>query len=159
MESLTKKHSKNMAYQAGILQGKAYRVLQNHLSDVLSDFDISIPEWKLLGQLYDYGQLKAKSLAEILDVDPPLITALVNGLLQKKLVKKIADSKDKRVTYIAPTQKTISLIPQTEEAVRTMMKELLNGITSEELNTYIKVLTIIVKQGTVLKIKNQYLLG
>ena len=121
------------------------------MSEVFSDFNISIPEWKLLGQLYDYGQLKAKSLAEILDVDPPLITALVNELVQKKLVKKIADSKDKRVTYIAPTQKTISLIPQTEEAVRTMMKELLKGITSEELNTYIKVLTIIVTQGTVLK--------
>src|SRR5690348_14501831 len=75
------------AYSTGLIQGKAYRALNTALTKILLRFGISIPEWKLLGQLVDHGDLKLAQLAEKLDVEAPLVTALIDKLEKKALVK------------------------------------------------------------------------
>lgn len=146
------------AYKAGILQGKSYRVMQNQLSETLLPYSLSIPEWKILGLLFDTKELKAVDLAAHLDVDPPLVTRLLNTLEEKKLVQKKNHITDKRVTLITITDKGGKLIPQIEKSVRKTMKELLTGVSIEEMGAYIKVLQTIIQQGQLLSIKGNYLL-
>lgn len=132
------------AYSTGLLQGKAYSRLHTSLTRTLHPFRISIPEWKLLGQLYEHGEMKLSDLAVYLSYDPPMVTKLVKLLERKRLVKRTQNKNDERVKYITITQDGNKLINTLEPAVKKTMNEILNGVSREELLTYIKVLTIIV---------------
>ncbi|MBA3723595.1 MAG: MarR family transcriptional regulator [Candidatus Levybacteria bacterium] len=135
-------------YTTGLLQGKAYSRLHTHLTRVLFPFNISIPEWKLLGQLHENGKVKLAVLAGLLSYDPPMVTKLVKQLEKKGLVKRTQDTIDERAKIITITSSGTKLIDDVEPEVKKVMRVLLNGITREELITYLKVLTVIVHNTT-----------
>lgn len=132
------------AYGSGLLQGTAYSRLHVHLTRTLVQFDLSIPEWKLLGQLYDHGKVRLSELAELLSYDPPMVTKLAKQLEKKELVKRFPDEYDERAKVITNTLKGKKLIEKIEPYVKKTMATILDGVSSEDLHTYIKVLTIIV---------------
>lgn len=134
-------------YNAGLVQGKAYRILSAHLTKALLAYGVSIPEWKLLGQLADHGNLKLATLAELLSVEAPLVTALVDKLEKKAFVERANDPQDRRAKVISITPAGKQLVKQAESAVRASMKNLLKGVSLGELKTYMKVLSTIVKNG------------
>ncbi len=132
------------AYSSGLLQGKAYSRLHTRLTRSLLPFNISIPEWKLLGQLYEHGNVKLNELAELLSYDPPMVTKLAKMLDKKALVKRQQDPKDERAKIITITKEGSSVIEQSELVVKKTMAQILQGISREELTTYMKVLITIV---------------
>jgi len=140
-------------YNAGLLQGKAYRILEFHLSQTLSPYNLSIPEWKLLGQLVDQDKLKIGEIADLLDVDPPLVTVLVQMLQSKKMVDRRVDENDRRVNFILPTFKGRDHINALEKDVSRLLKQLLSGISSNELYDYMKVLRMLSKNGSLKRVK------
>ncbi|CAN5166845.1 MarR family winged helix-turn-helix transcriptional regulator [soil metagenome] len=148
----------NAAYNSGILQGKAYRTLQNHLTGVLKPYGVSIPEWKILGKLYDNQKLKVVELANALDVDPPLITKLINRLESVNFVEREREPEDQRIVWVKQTEKGKKLIPELEIAVRKELGYLLDGVTRDDMAAYKKVLQTIVTQGKLAVIKKSYLL-
>lgn len=127
-------------YNAGLLQGKAYRVLNDKLSLTLKPFNLSVTEWKILGQLYDHQSLQLNEIARILDVEPPLITKLIDAMEHKKLVIKNSEESDKRVKMASISDQGKKLIPIIEKKVKICLKELLEGVNIVELITYAKVL-------------------
>jgi DNA-binding MarR family transcriptional regulator len=135
------------AYSTGLLQGKAYRILNSSLTKVLFHFDLSIPEWKLLGQLYDHGEMKLASLAERLDVEAPLVTALIDKLEKKELVLRTHHPKDKRAKIITVTGKGKKVIEQIEPRVKEAMAGLLKGVSREQLRMYMLILQTIVNNA------------
>jgi MarR family transcriptional regulator for hemolysin len=135
------------AYSAGLLQGKAYRALNAHLNKALYPYDLSIPEWKLIGQLFEHGSMKLAELAERLTVEPPLITNLIDQLEKKELVERIQDKKDRRAKIINPTKKAENVIPEIDIKIKQSMNELLAGVSREDLKSYIKVLQTIVNNA------------
>lgn len=135
------------AYSTGLLQGKAYSRLHTHLTRALLVLHVSIPEWKLLGQLYEHGQVKCSILAELLSYDPPMVTKLVKQLEKKGLVRMEQDTIDERAKIITTTIEGNALIEAAEPEVKKVMRVLLKGISPEELTTYLKVLTAIVNNS------------
>lgn len=138
-----KSTTKLSAYNAGLLQGKAYAGLYEKLMQALSPFNISVPEWKLLGQVYDNNQIKLSDLAEKLRYDPPMVTKLVKSLEKKGLLKRKQDPADERAKMIVATESGIKLIKKAEPDVKKMMSVILEGASSKEFAIYIKVLKII----------------
>jgi DNA-binding MarR family transcriptional regulator len=136
------------AYSTGLLQGKAYRALNNSLTKVLLVHDISIPEWKLVGQLVDHGEMKLAQLADRLDVEAPLITALIDKLEKKELVKRTNHPQDKRSKIIMVTPKGKKTIIEIEPYVKQTMARMLKGIHRSELFSYIHVLQTIVNNAS-----------
>lgn len=131
-------------YTTGLLQGKAYSRLHTHLTRALFPFNVSIPEWKLLGQLHENGKVKLAILAGLLSYDPPMVTKLVKQLEKKGLVKREQDTIDERAKIITITSSGTKLIDDVEPEIKKVMRVILHGITREELITYLKVLTVIV---------------
>lgn len=137
------------AYSTGLLQGKAYRVLNSSVTKVLSEYGLSIPQWKLIGQLYDHGDMKLADLAQHLDVEAPLVTALIDTLEKKMLVKRMHHPKDKRAKIITITTKGKKTLIEIEPQVKQAMGVLLKGIKREQLMTYFRVLQTIVNNAAV----------
>ena len=135
------------AYSSGLLQGKAYRILNMHLTEALLPFGLTIPEWKLLGQLYDHGDMRLAEIAERLNVEAPIVTLLIDTLEKKMFVTKTNDKNDRRVKNITATAKGTKIIPDIEKVVKTTMAELLTGVSRSDLLGYIRVLEAIVDNG------------
>lgn len=134
-------------YNTGLLQGKANRVLNLHLSETLQPYELSVTEWKILGQLYEKKELQLSEIAEILDVEPPLITKLVDKMAEKNLVSKKVDRSDKRIKKVLISTSGKRLIPTIERKVQQKLKILLSGTTANDLRSYAKVLQIISANG------------
>lgn len=132
------------AYSSALLQGTAYSRLHSYLTRALIQFNLSIPEWKLLGQLYENGRVKLSELANLLSYDPPMVTKLAKMLEKKGLVKRLPDELDERAKVISNTMEGKKLVEKIEPEIKKVMATILKGITTEELHIYIKVLTIIV---------------
>ena len=127
-------------YRIGLLQTKANRVFRNELSDTLKEFDLSLPEWILLGTLFDQDNLRFLDIAKLLDIDPPFVTALVDKLVKKELVERAENEKDRRVKKILLTQKGRILIPEVEELLKKRVKKIYKNIPSQDLSIYMRIL-------------------
>lgn len=132
------------AYSTGLLQGKAYNRLHSQLTRTLVPFDLSIPEWKLLGQLYENDKIKLSALADLLSYDPPMVTKLAKLLEKKGYVTRTSDNKDERVKTITITPSGKKLIIKIEPVAKKAIGVMFVGISRKELLTYIKVLGTIV---------------
>lgn len=135
------------AYNTGLLQGKAYSKLHSKLSATLLPFQVSVPEWKLLGQVYENEKVKLSLLAELLSYDPPMITKLVKQLEKKSLLKRTPDQHDERAKVIVITATGKKVIEHAEPEVKKAMREVLKGITLPQLLTYLTVLAAIVRNS------------
>lgn len=135
-------------YENGITQVKAYRLLQEQVADVVREHGLgSVSEWFVLSHVHTNGVVMAKDLAALLDVEAPLITRLVNNLVDSGLVSVQPHSSDRRAKIINPTQKSDALVNQVELALRKRLDKLLEGVSAADLATYQKVLTTIVANG------------
>jgi MarR family transcriptional regulator, organic hydroperoxide resistance regulator len=132
------------AYSTGLLQGKAYSRLHVVLTQVLVPYNLSIPEWKLLGQLHEHGKIRLAELAEYLSYDPPMVTKLAKLLEKKKMLQRLQDPYDERAKIVSITKTGTDLVIEIEPVAKMKMAQILKGVSKEELLTYLKVLTVIV---------------
>ena len=87
---MTRHKSKSKAvptYRAGLLQARAYRKLTVFLSAKLKEWDVSLPEWALLGLLYEANGMRLQEVADMLDVEPPFATRLASTLQKKVMLQ------------------------------------------------------------------------
>ena len=129
-------------YRAGLLQAQAYRALRKQLTTWLTDYQLSVSEWALLGSVYDLKTkgLRLSKVAELLQVELPSATNLVNSLEAKGLVERRADAEDSRARCVIVTKRGNELVPVVEKALRTRFKEWLRDVDSGNLEQYLKVL-------------------
>ncbi|MDQ3238974.1 MAG: MarR family transcriptional regulator [bacterium] len=130
-------------YKTGLLQAKAYRILKNYLSRNLDEYNLTMPEWALLGSIYEKESMKLTEIAKLLDVEAPYATNLAEQLQKKGLVIRAESSDDRRVKRISLTKKGALLVPVVERNIKNAMRTIYNSVTQDELGVYIKVLQAI----------------
>lgn len=128
-------------YHAGLLQAKAYRTLKNFLSVYLAAYNLSMPEWALIGHLYASVEgLRLADISSLLAVEAPFATHLVKLLEQKKLVSRQPDPTDSRAKRVTVSALGRDTVPKVESHLRAEMKSWLSDIQPADLLAYIKVL-------------------
>ena len=129
-------------YTAGVLQAKAYRNLSRFMTSHLEQHGLSLPAWALLGTLHDQPNegYNLAEIADLLDVQPPFVTNLVDALEKKRLVTRKEDTVDRRVKRVYVTAKGQKLVPEIERQLRRQMREYLSGVGFRELAGYVRVL-------------------
>lgn len=133
-------------YQAGLLQSQAYRALSNFMTARLQPYDLSLPEWKLLGYLNQSGPMTASQVARTLSVKRPIGSRLLNSLEAKGLLRRRADKKDSRTVHVDITPAGKRLVERIEKHLRTEMRRFLGDIDRRELAIYIKVLGLLAQK-------------
>lgn len=127
-------------YHAGMLQAKAYRTLRQRMSQGLAIHKLSMQEWAVLGHVVASARLPQAQVAEILGVESPLATTLVNSLEKKGLVARTSDLADRRAKVITATAKGKAKAGAVENDLRGDLREWLGDISRRDLYTYVKVL-------------------
>jgi DNA-binding MarR family transcriptional regulator len=102
-------------YQKARLQVVGYRAIQARVSEILAGYGINTSQWIILGWLLDNPQgLRITALAEVLDVEVPLITALTQPLEELELISFRVDPEDRRAKLVSLTQTAVRLVPKLE---------------------------------------------
>lgn len=130
-------------YQIGLVQAQAYRMLQHNFRVGLDPYGITIPEWSLLGVVYDNGQLTLSEITYILKSKASHPTVLVENLLVRGLLDRSHHPEDKRTKIVTLTAEGKRLIPEIEAAVRISIGSAISHIPRKDLETYYNVLTLL----------------
>ncbi len=137
-------------YCFGVLQSKAYRILNTKTSALLKEFELSNSQWALLGLIYDEQDsgIRHSAVAEALGVEAPFITVIVDQLQKKNLLlKEEASGQDRRVKVLLISEKGIKTVEEVEPFLRKEMKKFLKNLSIFDVLSYYRVLKIIVRAG------------
>jgi len=133
-------------YKTSLLQAKANRIMRAHMAKILSAYDLSLPEWTILGQVYEKDNgIRLAEISDILSVEAPLITTLTDQLVRKELVDRTDDPQDRRAKLISLSDTGRELVPKVEKEASEKLLTFLHDISSEDLAAYNRVLEKIVK--------------
>lgn len=141
--------SKLSTYQLGLVHAQAYRVLQLEFRTGLEPYGLSIPEWSLMGVVYDTDNMTLTQIADALRSKASHPTVLVEQLMERGLLSRTSHPDDRRVRVVTLTAKGRSLVPKIESSVRASIRDAVNHIPREELATYFGVLAQLAKKGGV----------
>lgn len=136
-------------YKSGLLWAKTYRILRLKVSETLQKYQLTMTEWALLGKLFESREngVHLADIANALGVEPPLVTTMVSQLEKKGLLGRKEDIRDRRAKYIYLTDEGKALVPQIEETMQATINGLMEGLTEEEIATFLKVLSVISKNA------------
>ncbi len=127
-------------YQTATLQSKAHRAITTRLSVLLKKYDLTVPQWTVLGAVFDAENMRPYQVADLLGVRPPVATAVINELEQKKLMVRKPHPKDNRATVVVLTRKGKGIVGKAEPQIAKAMSSFLEGITMSEFTDYLRVL-------------------
>src|SRR5262249_51549437 len=95
--------------------------------------DLTMAQLKTLMIVLQTGGMPSRGLAERLSIGPSAVTPLVDQLVDHKLVTREADPSDRRIVFIRPTPRAISLRRRLLDTSRTAVAELLDEIPTTEI--------------------------
>jgi MarR family transcriptional regulator, transcriptional regulator for hemolysin len=145
---VSEKKNRPTAHQGGLLQWKAYRVLEHVLEQPLQLHNMSAPEWKLLGLIYDMPETLPTEVASLMDVKLPLVTRNVGTLQEKGFITIKQHKLDKRAKCIAISQAGEVKLRAVDEAVRKAIGGVFKTATPSEFEAYRSVLEKIIENGS-----------
>lgn len=128
-------------YHACLVHARADRVLRTLVNNQLDNFQITMMEWLLLGVI-DEGPkdgITLSKIAEALDVSQPQVTALMDKVIDQKLVRQKIHKHDRRSRTAVLTIKGKRLLEKIEATVSAFMKEWVSEVPKNELESYAKI--------------------
>jgi DNA-binding MarR family transcriptional regulator len=97
------------------IEGRAVARLAKVLELAVADADLSIPQYRMLILLAD-GSAAASELAGKLDVSPPSVTSLIDGLVARGLVERRPAAADRRRVDHLLTAKGLEVLAHADRA-------------------------------------------
>ncbi len=122
---------------------QAYRHLEQLYEHMISPLGLSILEWYALRALYDEDGLSASHLAALVCRHPSSMTALLDRMEEKHLLRRQVDATDRRSVRVFLTDDGRACRPQIE-AVAGQLDTLINDlITPAQMDTFHHVLSVL----------------
>lgn len=129
------------AYATAALQVITYKKLQSRINAVLKQYGLNMTQWIIMGRLREKDAgLRTTDLARFINVEVPLITMVSQPLLGRGLIDSSKAANDKRAKLLKLTDRANELMDTVENRLQQQLQGALQGISSQELNTYFKVL-------------------
>lgn len=71
-----------------------------YYSAILSDVDLTLPQFTLLGELVQSGTVSMSEIGSKLHISKPAVTSLVDRLEKNKFLVRLAHPKDRRINLL-----------------------------------------------------------
>lgn len=128
-------------YQAVITQARAYRTLRSFMVETLRKYDLTLTEWLMIGSVIDAGKdgTRISELADVLGVEMPVITNLVNRAVKDGWVTRVTDKTDRRSKRISATRLGGEKACVIEGELRAETKDWLSNLDSDMVGGYLAV--------------------
>ncbi|MFZ5968159.1 MAG: MarR family winged helix-turn-helix transcriptional regulator [Bacillota bacterium] len=111
--------------------------------DILTDFEITPPQFDALLQLIKNGDLTIGELSNKMYLACSTITDLIDRMEKNQLVERVRDNKDRRVVRIRVLEKGNKLIEEVLDTRRNYLQEVLSDVGDKEKQGLIHALHMI----------------
>lgn len=126
------------------------RFVSNHVSHAfklkVEAQGVTVAEWALMRQMFQAGRVSPSLLAEQLGMTRGTISKLVDRLLEKGLVKKTPDRKDRRAQRVSLTARGRRLVPILAQLADENDAEMFGHLTEQTRADLIELLKGIVQR-------------
>lgn len=119
---------------------KIARVAQKYSHLTLKDIDLGTSEYECLRQIRKHQGLSQENLGSILSIDKAAVARMVANLERKGYVYRLPDENDKRAKKLFVSEKAYHIKNATTSVESYFYEWLLDGISKDELNVFLKVL-------------------
>ena len=103
-------------------------------------FDITAEQFLVLDTLWDEGVLTQQQVADIMLKDKNSIVKLIDGLEEKKLVKRMSNPRDRRQNLISVTEEAERIKAEVTDVALDAVGGITEGISNSDLSVFVKVL-------------------
>ncbi|MGK0267450.1 MAG: DNA-binding MarR family transcriptional regulator [Paraglaciecola sp.] len=110
------------------------------------EFDISIPEWRVLAQLASQQKLYSKDIGDITSMDKSKVSRAVKVLENKHYLIRQADKNDNRAAYLSLTAQGETLYQQIAPKALQWERELVGVLAASEHKDLLNILDKLDKQ-------------
>lgn len=110
------------------------RIVRNRAVTSWVDLSLTIPQVKSLFFISRAGKVKISGLASGIKVTPGNMTGIVDRLLKQKLITRKPDSNDRRILWLAVTERGQRLVDELREGRATEIAKILGKLSQEELS-------------------------
>ncbi len=122
-----------------------WNLVRSHIrATATGNFDITVEQFHVLRHVRR-GVTSMSDLAVAKNISRPAISQAVDVLVKKGLLTRVQSVQDRRVVDLALTEEGIALLDAVFEATREWMKERMSGMSTEELETIAKAMTMMKK--------------
>lgn len=122
---------------------QAYRHLEQVYEQLLAPTGLTILEWYVLRALYEQDGLSASHLAALVCRHPSSMTALLDRMEEKELLRREVDAEDRRSVRIFLTERGWACRPQVETVAAHLDRLIKDSLTVEQLDTLLHVLAVL----------------
>ncbi|CZF82745.1 Transcriptional regulator, MarR family [Grimontia indica] len=104
------------------------------------EFDVSIPEWRILARLAEHEKLNAKDIGDLTFMDKSRVSRAVKLLEEKGLLLKVKDSTDNRASFLSLSESGRDLYAKIAPKALDWEAELIDVLDTVEYRDFLRVM-------------------
>jgi MarR family transcriptional regulator for hemolysin len=114
--------------------------LRRHFDAEAQRHDLTLPQWRVIGQLSIADGVSQVALSTLCETDPMTISGVVERLESKGLVQRVSDPADSRAKIVRITDKARALVTQMKQLAEKVYGTAFDGISETDRATTLRVL-------------------
>ena len=122
---------------------QAYRHLEQVYERLISPLGLNILEWYALRALYAEDGMSASHLAQVVCRHPSSMTALLDRMEEKGLLRREMDAQDRRSVRVFLTDQSRRIQPQVQTVADQLAHLVGTLITPDQMETFLYVLSVL----------------
>lgn len=122
---------------------QVYRHLEQVYEDLISPLGLSVLEWYALRALYAEDGLSASALAALVCRHPSSMTALLDRMESKALLRRQVDCDDRRSVRVFLTEAGRALEPRVQAIASRLDRLVSAAVSPQQMETFLYVLGVL----------------
>lgn len=116
----------------GYLIHDVARLMRRRFEDHARHFQLTLPQWRAMGQLSKTDGLSQVTLAGMIEADPMTVSGIIDRLETKGWVERVPDPTDSRAKLVRLTPSARTLVEEMRGVGRTLFDEALEGVSEAD---------------------------
>ena len=131
--------------QYSFILDRTARKVKHYAQTAFSEhnFDLTVDQWIALKTIYENPDLSNKELAEICGKDQPTLTRILDLMIKKELVERVAHPTDRRSLKIQITQLGSKKIKEISPKVTEFRMQAWQNLNEEDFEHFTRILNTI----------------
>ena len=129
--------------QVGLFLNLVHNRFKQYVTVIFEEhgFNITPEQFLVMDTLWEEGILTQQQIADFLLKDKNSVVKLVDGLEERKLVRRVSNPKDRRQNLIEVTEYALSIKDAVTDAAMTAVDRIIKGISKDDMYKFIRVLS------------------
>lgn len=116
-----------------------------YFSKLLADYGVTPAQYGVLNCLWREGQLSPKQIGEMVFLEAPTVSGILDKMQKAELIERSIDPKNRRNVLVMATQKSEVIRDEIEAATIKLNNKVLQNLSDSDTEVLKKALEVIIK--------------